>query len=144
MYKCNHFKIYELVSPLVYNKYGETAWQFIDPRLLITLDWLREHLGKPITINDWYWKGRFTQRGIRCNMDPMMVSLTEKGKVYCSPHPFGQAADFDVKGMTAEQVRNWINEHQDELPYPIRMELGVNWNHLDVRDTGVKVYFFNP
>lgn len=144
MQKCNHFGIYELVSPRVYNKYGETAWSFFDPRLLITLDWMREKLGKPITINNWYWGGEFTQRGLRCNMDPMMVRLTQRGKIYCSPHPFGQGADLDVEGMTADQVRSWLIEHQKELPYPIRLEEGVNWVHIDVRDFGVKVYLFKP
>jgi hypothetical protein len=139
-----YFKLHELVSRQVLAKYGATAWQFFDPRLLIILDWLREKLGKRITVNNWRWGGQFSQRGLRCNMDPIVLSKTEKGVIYCSPHPNGQAADFDVEDMTAFEVRWWLIEHQYELPYPIRLEEGVNWVHLDVRDTGKPIYIFLP
>lgn len=144
MKKCKHFEIYELVSKQVYLKYGETAWQFFDPRLLEMLDWLREKLDRSITVNDWYWGGKFQQRGLRCNLDPMMVAKTQAGKIYCSPHPLGQGVDFDVKGMTAQEVRTWLIKHQEELPFAIRLEDGVNWVHLDVRNVGVKLYLFKP
>ena len=142
MNRCKHFKLYELVSPQVYKKYGETAWQFFDPRLLITIDWIREKLDKAITINDWQWGGNFDERGLRCNMDPMMVEKTESGKIYCSPHPFGQGVDFDVEGMTAHEVRDWLEDNKEDLPYAIRLEKGVNWVHMDVRNTGVRIYQF--
>lgn len=142
--KCKHFEIYELVSKQVYQKYGERAWQFFDPRLLVMLDWVREKLDKPITVNDWYWGGQFDERGLRCNLDPMMVGKTKAGKIYCSPHPFGQGVDFDVEGMTAQQVRDWLEEHKEELPFPIRLEDGVSWVHMDVRNVGVKIYLFKP
>ena len=143
-YRPKNFELHELVSKQVLEKYGETAWQFFDPRLLKTLDWLRERLGKRITVNNWHWKGRFSQRGFRCNLDPLPLKFTSKGVIYCSPHFCGQGADFDVEGMSSGEVRLWIVEHQDELPYPIRLEGKVNWVHLDVRDTGSQVYIFNP
>ena len=61
-----------------------------------------------------------------------------------SAHVEGQAVDFSVKGMTAAEVRKWLKQHEDRLPYPIRLEDGVKWVHCDVRDAGVKVYIFNP
>lgn len=141
--KSNYFKIYELVSRQVYQKYGQTAWQFFDPRLLETLDFLREKLAARIIINDWFWDGNLQQRGLRCNLDPIVAAKTNARQLYCSAHCYGQAADFDVEGMTAQEVRDWLL-HTEDLPHPIRLEDGVNWVHIDVRNTGKTVYLFNP
>ena len=63
-----------------------------------------------------------------------------------SAHTMGKAVDFDVEGMTADEVRGWLAEHGAYLPYPIRVENDVNWLHMDVfqNKDNVKVYFFNP
>ncbi len=49
-----------------------------------------------------------------------------------------------MEGMTASEVRIWLKQHEDRLPYPVRLEDGVDWVHLDCRNAGVKVYIFNP
>ena len=59
-----------------------------------------------------------------------------------SAHCTANAADFSVEGMTAEEVRNWLVSQK--LPYPIRLEAGVDWVHLDCNNAGQKIYFFNP
>ena len=48
-----------------------------------------------------------------------------------------------LEGMTAEEARRLIIKNQILLPYPIRLEDGVSWLHLDVynADKG-KVYLF--
>jgi len=140
--KAKHFKLHELVCKHIYDKYGEQAWQFLDPRLIETIDWIREKLNKLIEINNYEFGGDDTQSGIRCNMCNLVKSKTDKGQVYMSAHNEGQAVDFSVKNMTAEAVRNWLVVQ--ELLYPIRLEAGVKWVHLDCRDTGQKVYIFNP
>lgn len=129
-----YFGIKELVCPHVYEKWGESSWQFLDKRLLETLDWLREKLGKPIVVNNWANGGQYSQRGLRCNCCILCIEQTDLRKVYLSAHCFGQAADFGVVGMKAEEVREWIINHADELPYPIRLERDVTWVHLDVRN----------
>ena len=118
------------------------AWQFLDPRLIITIDWIRKQLDKPIEINNYHWGGKDTQSGLRCNICNLVKSKTDKGQVYMSAHNEGQAVDFSVEGMTAEAVRNWLVTQ--DLPYPIRLEAGVDWVHLDVRDAGQAIYIFNP
>ncbi len=137
-----YFSIKELVSKAVYLKYGETAWQFFDIRLLETLLFIREELGLPITINDWSWGGSFDERGYRENTCDIVLGKTIKGLIYCSAHVAGQGIDFDVEGITAQEVRDWLIANQDKLPYPIRLEEGVSWVHLDVRVTGKKIYLF--
>lgn len=143
MYKCNHFILEELVSKAVIDKYGDKAWSFLDPRLLKTLDFLREQLGRPITINNWKWEGEFSQRGLRENTCDIVKKKTAQGVIYLSGHVLGIAADFDVKGMTAGEVRRWIVENQESLPYPVRLEDKASWVHLDVLETDNQVYIFN-
>lgn len=128
-----YFGIKELVCPHVYEIWGESAWQFLDKRLLENLDWLREKLGKPIVVNNWANGGQYSQRGLRCNVCPMLIEKTDLRKVYLSAHIFGQAADFGVVGMKAEEVRDWIIAHADDLPHPCRLERDVAWIHMDTR-----------
>lgn len=141
-----YFSIKELVDNEVFAKYGEDAWQFFTDDILETLLFIREGIGKPMTINNG---SNFTQRGLRTNQSPLV-----KGKVgiYLSAHILGRAFDFDVAGMDAEEVRSWIFEHKDALPYPVRLEhinsktnKPITWVHIDTINNrkGQKVYFFN-
>lgn len=91
MYKCKYFKLQELVSPVVFNKYGEFAWSFFDEKILKDLDKIRETFGKAITINSWLYGGNTTQCGLRCNLDKL---VKDKTTVYCSAHTMGKAFDL--------------------------------------------------
>lgn len=143
MIKLKKFDLEEIVSEPVFRKYGQTAWQFFDPRLLVVMDWLREQLDKPITINNWVWGGNFDQRGLRENTCPIVFDRTMNDQIYLSAHVLGMAFDFDVEGMAAKEVRDWLIMHQDEIPYHIRLEDGVTWVHLDCMNISEeKVYLF--
>ena len=147
----NEFKKYfcleELVDEEVFNKYGDTAWQFLDIRLLKTLLFIRVSLGTTMTINNWKWGGRFSQRGLRHNRSAMVKNKTN---IYLSAHMLGKAADFDVKGMTSVEVRQWLVDNNEALPYKIRLERKLNgkqisWCHLDTNSnpSNPKVYEFD-
>lgn len=133
-----YFDIEELVCKHVYNKFGEMAWEFFNPKLLETLLVIREKLGKPIYVNNWQVGGNLTQRGLRCNVCQLVREKSDLGKAYMSTHMQGTGIDFDVKGMSAHEVREWIKKNQILLPYPIRLEDGVTWVHLDMRTDGSK------
>jgi len=137
-----HFELQELVCPHVFKKYGDQCLQFLDPRLLKTLDIIREGIGKPIYINNWNIEGKDSQSGFRCIQCALVKKAIKDNTLYVSAHMEGQAVDFDIPGMTAEQVRAWIIAHQEILPYPVRLEADVSWVHLDVRETDQKVYLF--
>ena len=129
-----YFSIKELVDQEVHQLHGESAWRFIDTQLLECLLIIRECIGQPITVNNWTSKGRFSQRGLRHNQSPMVV---RKNRPYLSAHMFGKAVDFDVRGMEAEEVRDWIKLNIDRFPCKIRLEhkkngVPINWVHLDV------------
>jgi len=146
---CNiktYFDIQEFVGPRTYKRYGNRAWRFFDLRLLETMIILREAFGKPITINNWHIGGRFSQRGLRTNVQPLVKKKTKRNKLYISAHILGKAVDFDVKGMTARQSRAFIIENIHLLPYKIRLEAGVTWVHLDTtwEDKNPKIHIFEP
>jgi hypothetical protein len=145
IYKPDYFSLDELVCPDVYEKFGEIAWQFFDSRLLITIDTIRQKIGKPIFINDWQVHGLFDERGFRCIQCNLVKDAIKINRLYVSPHMTGQGVDFDVQGLIASEVRDWIIKNQNLWPYPIRLENNVNWVHLDTRDSGIeKVHLFNP
>lgn len=146
-----YFKIEEIVSPTCFEQYKQRGDYFFlsrfDPRLLYVMIFIREGLGRSITVNDWFWDGNLTQRGLRDNLTPLVKN---KSHVYLSGHVLGAAFDFDVEGMKAYQVRNWLQQVAEELPYKIRLENKykgkvISWVHLDVIDEpkNSKVYLFN-
>ena len=128
-----YFKPQDLVCKEVYHRHGDKSWSFFDPRLLDNLIYIRLGLAKPITVNTWALGGLYSQRGLRCNLCSLVAGKTKGGTLYLSAHSQGMAVDFDVKDMTAEEVRKWIGQHEKLLPYPCRLEFGTSWVHMDVR-----------
>ena len=141
----NYFSIKELVCKHTYMKFGERAWQFLDTELLHSLLVIRKNIGKPMYVNNWDSDGSLSQRGLRCNICQLVKDKTKANNIYMSSHCNGAGVDFDVKGMTAEQVRQWIAKNEVLLPYPIRLESGVSWVHLDIYDplSGKKINYFS-
>lgn len=149
-----YFKVQELVSPGVYNKYKPLGDYFFlsrfDIRLIKTLLVIREALDKPITINNWLWGGKYDERGLRDTSTPMVQNRAKNNDPWLSGHVISMAVDFDVEGMTANEVRKWLNKNKFILPYKIRLERKykgkyITWVHLDVCDDprNPKVYEFD-
>lgn len=126
-----NFDIRELVCPHCYNKFKENAWQFISTELLSVLYTLRYVIfNKPIIVNTYHKKGRFSQRGLRCNKCNLVKNKTD---IYLSAHCLGKALDFSVDGVTSEDTRNTIIQNINEFEYPIRLEKDTDgWVHIDV------------
>ena len=139
IYKPTHFELRELVPPDVFKALGDQAWILIDPRIAWTLDAIRNKFGKAITVNNWHTGGPFSQRGFR-NHDDV-------GAVY-SQHRYGNAVDFDIEGMTAEQFRDDLKKNPNDPAYQYitACELGTNWIHIDVRPAfhGTGVLWVHP
>ena len=89
VYRCTHFSIKELVSPIVYDKWKEQAWMFFDENVLQDLDKIRETYGSPIIINNWVTG--LKQCGLRSNMDEMVKN---KKTLYLSAHTMGKGFDL--------------------------------------------------
>lgn len=125
-----YFDIKELVCNHIYDKFKSQSWMFLSTPLLHTLLVLRtDILNIPMVVNTSSLK----QRGMRCNMCPIVKSKT---KAYISAHITGNGIDFSSNQKTAEEIRQIIKSNQSKLPYNIRLEEGVNWVHIDVYDAG--------
>jgi predicted small metal-binding protein len=136
-YKCEYFDLEELFPPELMSLPDEYLWELMDENLLIVLDRLRIAIGKPIIINNWKTGGEFKWRGYRTNSCKIGAKK--------SPHKIGKGIDFDVKGMSAEEVRDYIVSHQKMFPEITRMEKDVNWVHVDCMPHKYKgLYLFNP
>lgn len=148
-----HFEIHELVCHDVYKRDGQKAFRYFRPVLLDFLDWLREELGRPVYINNWYWGGDKSQRGLRCNLCQLVA---EAMVLYLSGHITGCAVDFNVKGMGPDQVRGWLakNIHRFFLLYPEykarcrveNKEFAPTWVHVDFydHDLGGIIQYIKP
>lgn len=120
------FKVEELVCDHTYAKWSEKSWQFLDTAFLHNLLVIRRDiLQVPMICNH----DEANQRGLRCNLCEL---VKDKTSVYLSSHILGKAGDFTVKGMTAQEARSRIRNNAHLLPYPLRMEGGVSWLHIDV------------
>lgn len=141
--RSKYFKLHELVSEQVLEKYGNTAWDFFDPRAIAVLDWIKEKTGSTVIVNNWYWGGILDERGFRANLDEIVFKKTTAEILYCSAHMRGMAFDLNVAGYTIAQLIEFLEEHKDEIPYNIRIEEdNVNRLHFDVVDKGVKIEYF--
>ena len=119
------FQVRELVCSHVFSKWGERSWQFLSTDYLHNLLVIRRDiLQMPMMCNH----DGAEQRGLRCNMCKM---VKEKKAAYLSSHILGRAGDFSVQGLTAQEARSRIRAMQNLLPYPMRMEGGVSWLHID-------------
>ena len=136
-----YFDLREVVSKQVYERYGTACWSFFDPRLLAVVVWLRKNMGIPLVCNNWANGGKFDERGFRANCDPIVKKKTMAGTLYCSAHTRGQGIDLSSGRATANEIREWIRMHREDLPYPIRLESDKSaptWVHIDVCNTGTE------
>ena len=131
-YKCQYFGIKELVSPIVYQTWGEQAWMFFNPETLKSLDCIRERYGSPIIINNWASGGQLKQCGLRSNMDDL---VKDKKTLYLSAHTMGKG--FDLHCFYGHNNKLWQHCYNLVLANKIsfkRLEnakLTNGWVHID-------------
>lgn len=136
-----YFQVKELVSSNIYKQYGDDAIKFLDPRALAALENVREILNVPLTCNNWYEGGSRNYSGYRepgCGVG-----------VKNSFHAKGMAFDLISNKLTAKEMREILDNNQDKLKIPIRVEKWdnkgeISWLHIDVSPNthGQKLYFF--
>lgn len=144
MYKCKYFSIQELVSPIVYNKWGQQAWMFFDEDVLKELDYIRETFGAPIIINNWANGGTLEQCGLRSNKDKIVMN---KKTLYLSSHTMGKAFDLHNGYGNHRKLYDHIYHliKTGKLKNFKRLENFTNtftWVHVDTYNSDVIV--FNP
>lgn len=143
MYKCVHFTIKELVSPIVYNTWKEKAWMFFDSDCLEDLDTIRETYGSPIIINNWGMG--LKQCGLRSNLDEMVKQKTNKGQLYLSSHTRGCA--FDLHCYYGHNSKLWQHCYSlikaNKLKAINRIEnqqAAPTWVHIDKMNDSTMIF----
>ena len=134
-----YFKPYELVSKSVYDRLSfEQIYELFTPEIKAVMVHIRESVGVPMIINNWYVGGAFKYRGYREPECSVGVSKSQ--------HRIGNAFDFHFIGFNADQGRNFIlQKAMRDLPFQIRIEDGVSWIHVDckkVEGNSHKIVYF--
>src|SRR3990172_9184094 len=124
------FVLQEFIPPVIYNKWGDRSIWFIDKRIFLLADFIRNRLGKAMTINNWHTGGSFSLRGFR------PPETTTGGAL--SQHRFGRAIDFNIAGMTPQEIYKDITDHFDMyskagLTTVEDIAFTTGWNHVDIR-----------
>lgn len=140
--KIGNFDLRELVPKVLHDTYGDKSIRFLDKDAIGFLLYSRKRFGKAHYVNNWPWGGSAHERGFR--MPNAMVGG------WLSSHKFGRAFDWNVNGMTADEVRADIMANQEDW-----MEAGLTtiedgafattWIHGDSRYTRMdKILIVQP
>lgn len=147
IYRCKYFGIKELVSPIVYNKWGEQAWMFFKESTLKGLDFIRESYGQPIIINNWSTGGTLRQCGLRSNLDDLMLEKTKADNLYLSAHVLG--VGFDLHDKYGHNNKLWSHCHNlmtqkkaGDFHRIEAIEKTPNWVHVDEFQTANNCIIF--
>lgn len=141
MYKCKWFKVSELLPKELFKSENQ-GWNIFDDRLKETLDAVREILQVPLICNNWMHGGNRNNCGARTKNSPYY----RHGSYHTvRPDRKVMAADLVSSRMSAQEMRDILVQNYKRLPYPVRIEQGVTWLHIDVAEVpGYKIYFFKP
>jgi hypothetical protein len=140
--RTKYFNIQELVHPFYYNRFGNGAWKFLNERQLYIIDYLREEIDEPITINNWHVGGKLDSCGLRPFNDPDGAEF--------SIHKFGGATDLHFKKSSPKLVYDYILANEKKF-YDIGIRRIENikytptWVHIDCSNTDLldKIVIFN-
>lgn len=129
-----NFYLDEFIPKEVYEQFGERSKQFLDPRLPLLLQAIRDFTGKGITINNWIHGGAFNNRGFRHPFTGVGGTLSQ--------HKFGRGADYNIEGMKdIEADEMIIKEFKRFQPYGLTTienpKFTNGWTHIDTRWTGL-------
>ena len=142
-----NFHIKELVHPDIYGKWGDASINFLSCHAPKMLQRIRDHLGQPITINNWHVGGGYQNSGLRLPRGDVGASL--------SAHRFGCAFDLKFAGISTDEVYSHIMGNQDLYNYITRIEhieatrskygsLGRDWLHIECGERDGMIYVFKP
>lgn len=125
------FSLVEFVPPAIYERYLDKSIWFIDPKIVVMAQFLRNRFGKPVTINNHHSGGDFQYSGFRDYRSTI-------GAVN-SQHRHGRAIDFRIKGVTPGEIREDIAvnfELYRTTGLTTIEEDTATWTHIDCRNTG--------
>lgn len=135
---CSHFTWREALWLPSWNRMAEESDGLTDEikqNLISSFQWMetvRSYFDKPINVHVAYRPVAYNQ---------------QIGGALHSQHSVGCAVDFDVVGMSCDEVRAKILDEGKLDEWNLRMEdngMGAGWIHLDSRAPGPGGRFFKP
>ena len=122
----------EFVPPETYKRWGEKSVWFINPRIVLFLQWIKDQTGgSKVTVNNWYWGGKRKYSGYR--PPDCKVGAEE------SSHKRSDGVDFIVDGFSPIQIRKLMKDNFEYLHKKFGLtgyELKTKtWTHGDFRWT---------
>lgn len=132
-YKCVNFQPFELVDKQTFDRFKGDIWFLFNQKALIALDGIRNYFKKPVTVNNWYWNGKFQYRGFRPHGSPDWSQYSQ--------HSLGNGFDLDVERIPADEVRETIIKNKDDDHFDLItcLEVGINWVHFDCRNISERI-----
>jgi len=141
MYRCEYFKIEELVPKILYENTDnpDLLWLIFDKKALTVLDYLRRDYGT-CYVNTWPWGGDRQYAGFRpfgTNIGAML-----------SQHKFGRGFDPTFENYASDGIRQDIIENYGNGGWwgmISAIEEDVSWLHFDTRNsTEPRLIRFKP
>ena len=143
-----NFIVQEFMFPTRYRQYGDSSIIFLDQRLVMVTQAIRDHFGVPVTVNNWHSSEYYKVNGVLIKTPPKDVIYTESGlRPFNTPtgasksdHKYGRAADLKVLGIHPEEVRQFLRNNFSEYSKMGLTAIEKNtptWVHISVRFTGV-------
>jgi len=130
-----HFFLDEFIDPIIYGKWGAKSISFLDHRIVLAAQFIREKTGKSVTINNWSSGGQYKESGLR--------RFDTRTGARMSQHKFGRAIDVKVSGMTPTQVFAILKANErylidNQIITTIEnVAFTKTWAHVDCRLTGL-------
>lgn len=128
-----YFVLEEFINPNDFSEHKEKSIELIDNRLIKIADFIRETVGKSVTINDWHTGGKFYESGLR--------EQNTKTGAKKSAHKEGKAIDVKVSGFGGKEWYDFVKKYAKDL-YQLgarRIEdksLATTWLHIDTKEHG--------
>jgi len=131
--RSKHFEIQELIPKEVYDIHGQNAWVFVCPKLIASIDTIKERFPEgTMTINNWLWGGDREWSGLR-TPDSKWYSKTSQHSLDLKKLIF-KATDSVFSKYETDIIRQDIINNPDIYPHIKGIELGVSWLHIDTRE----------
>lgn len=125
------FDLREFIPPAVYNLYGNSSTYFVREDTVKMAQAIRDYFGKSMTINTWADGGDFRERGYRTPESPTGSKWSQ--------HKLAAAIDFNIKGMTSDEVNAAILKapasflEASGITTIEHVEATPTWTHVDLR-----------
>lgn len=128
-----YFVLQEFINPNDFEAHKENSIDLIDPKIVQIANFLREDIGKPVTINNWHTGGSYKESGLR-------EKNTKTGALK-SAHKDGKAIDPKVVGMLGNDWYEYVKKNAKKL-YQLGLrriedrKIATTWCHMDTKEHG--------